>query len=38
MPTYYRNHVIALMRRAGHIAEIATANRVLPEHRRPRAG
>ena len=31
MPTYHRNHLIALMRRAGHFAEIATANQVLPD-------
>ena len=31
MPTYHRNHVIALMRRAGHSGEIATASQVLPD-------
>ncbi len=31
MPTYHRNHVIAQMRRAGHFAEVATANQVLPD-------
>jgi hypothetical protein len=31
MPTFHRNHVIALMRRAGHVAEIATVNRVRPD-------
>ena len=38
MLTYHRNHVIALMRRAGHLAEIATANQVLPDIVHPERG
>ena len=38
MPTYHRNHVFALMRRAGHFAEIATANQALPDIVDPERG